>query len=47
MDEKTKPIGVIDAGYGGLSVVKYMTCKNPELSIKYISDPKNMPYNRY
>ena len=38
------PIGVIDSGVGGLTVVKEMLSKLPNESIIYIGDDKRCPY---
>ena len=39
-----RPIGVIDSGVGGLTVVKEMRSKLPNESIIYIGDDKRCPY---
>lgn len=38
------PIGIIDSGIGGLSVVKYIKNIIPNEQIIYFGDTKNMPY---
>lgn len=44
MQLPNNPIGVIDSGVGGLTVVKELQRQLPKESILYFGDSKNMPY---
>ncbi len=44
MEEKNKPIGVMDSGVGGLTVLKQMVELCPQEDYIYIGDTKNLPY---
>lgn len=39
-----KPIGILDSGVGGLSILQKITSSLPHESIIYIADSKNCPY---
>lgn len=41
---KTKPIGIFDSGYGGLTVLKSIIEKLPEYDYVYIGDNARTPY---
>ena len=38
------PIGVIDSGVGGASILKAMTYALPDEKFVYLADTKNSPY---
>lgn len=42
----TRPIGVMDSGVGGLTVLKEIQKELPQESIIYIGDSKNAPYGK-
>ena len=39
-----RPIGILDSGLGGLTVLKKVIDKLPQESTVFIGDQKNMPY---
>ncbi len=39
-----QPIGILDSGVGGLSILREITKKLPNESIIYVADSKNCPY---
>lgn len=41
---QTKPIGILDSGVGGLSVVRAIRRSLPQLDIVYYADTANFPY---
>lgn len=42
----TRPIGVLDSGVGGLTVLKEIMTELPQESVVYIGDSKNAPYGK-
>jgi glutamate racemase len=42
--EEPAPIGVLDSGVGGLSILRALRAKMPEESFIYVSDSANAPY---
>lgn len=44
MIEKNAPIGVMDSGVGGLTVVRELQCLMPEEDILFFGDSANCPY---
>ncbi|MGQ9473914.1 MAG: glutamate racemase [Candidatus Caldatribacteriaceae bacterium] len=44
MGERQKPLGVIDSGVGGLSVVEALRQLVPSRDIVYVADPLHFPY---
>ncbi|MGI8419092.1 MAG: glutamate racemase [Candidatus Levyibacteriota bacterium] len=43
---KNHPIGILDSGIGGLTVLKEIQQELPEESIIYIGDSRNIPYGK-
>ncbi|HCX65449.1 MAG TPA: glutamate racemase [Eubacteriaceae bacterium] len=44
MNDKERPIGILDSGVGGLTVVKEMGTVLPKENVLYFGDSKRMPY---
>ncbi|MEJ7673065.1 MAG: hypothetical protein WKF59_10215 [Chitinophagaceae bacterium] len=40
----TKPIGIFDSGYGGLTVLKELVSKLPDYDFLYLGDNARAPY---
>lgn len=43
----TRPVGIFDSGYGGLTVLQEVRKALPDESLLYFGDSANAPYSRY